>query len=204
MRGLDLLSPSHSPKLLADPELADLSVQINQMWPSLPEPLPLAWTETPLVSIDRSGVPWVIGPLVSTRRLEVVAMLRPGHQRMPVRLSKRTARRLWLVTALDMVAVAWMIAVGTWLDQTSRLTKVITLGGNHLLVLIMALVGFLVFASGAVVTNGFRSASKLGLTLITAGCIISVAALAGALSVLLLFMLGALLLGFLARMFLGR
>ena len=50
MRGLDLLSPSHSPKLLADPELAELSVQINQMWPSHPEPLPLAWTETPLVS----------------------------------------------------------------------------------------------------------------------------------------------------------
>jgi hypothetical protein len=62
MRGLDLLSPSHSPKLLADPELAELSVQINQRWPSHPEPLPLAWTETPLVSIDRSGVPWVIGP----------------------------------------------------------------------------------------------------------------------------------------------
>ena len=131
-------------------------------------------------------------------------MLRPGSQRMPVRLSKRTARRLWLVTALNMVAVAWMIAVGNWLDQTSRLTKVITLGGNHVLVLIMALVGFLVLASGAVVTNGFRSASKLGLTLITAGCIISVATLAGALSLLLLFMLGALLLGFLARMFLGR
>ena len=35
-----------------------------------------------------------------------------------------------------------MIAVGTWLDHTSRLTKVITLGGNHVLVLIMALVGF--------------------------------------------------------------
>ena len=62
MRGLDLLSPSQSPKLLADPELAELSVQINQMWPSHPEPLPLAWTETPVVSIDRSGVPWVIGP----------------------------------------------------------------------------------------------------------------------------------------------
>ena len=62
MRGLELLSQSRSPKLLADPELAELSVQINQMWPSLPEPLPLAWTETPLVSIDRSGVPWVIGP----------------------------------------------------------------------------------------------------------------------------------------------
>jgi hypothetical protein len=62
MRGPDLLTPSPSPKLLADPELAELSVQINQMWPSLPEPLLLAWTETPLVSIDRSGLPWVIGP----------------------------------------------------------------------------------------------------------------------------------------------
>ena len=131
-------------------------------------------------------------------------MLRPGPQRTPVRLSKRTARRLWMLSALDMVAVAWMIAVGTWLDQTSKLTRVITLGGHHALVLIMALVGFAVLATGAVVTNGFRSANKLGLTLITAGCIISVATLAGALSVLLLLMLGALLLGFLARMFLGR
>lgn len=131
-------------------------------------------------------------------------MLRPPPERRPVKLSKRNARRLWLLTALDMVAVAWMIALGNWLDQTSRLTAVITLGGHHVLVLIMALVGFLMLASGAVLTNGFRSASKLRLILITAGCVISVAALAGALSVVLLLMLGALLLGFLARMFLGR
>jgi hypothetical protein len=77
MSGVELHSPSHSSKLLADPELAELSVQINQMWPSLPEPLPLAWTETPLVSIDRSGVPWVIGPeehdpLRSTRGRTVI------------------------------------------------------------------------------------------------------------------------------------
>ena len=77
MRGLDLLSPSPSSKLQADPELAELSVQINQMWPSLPEPLSLAWTETSLVSIDRSGVPWVIGPaehdpLRSTRGRTVI------------------------------------------------------------------------------------------------------------------------------------
>jgi hypothetical protein len=103
-----------------------------------------------------------------------------------------------------MVAVAWMIAVGSWLDHTSRISAVITLGGRHVLVLIMALVGFVMLASGAVLTNGFRSASKFRLTLITAGCAISVAALAGALSVLLLLILGALLLGFLARMFLGR
>jgi hypothetical protein len=131
-------------------------------------------------------------------------MLRPPPERTPVRLSKRNARRLWLLAGLDMVAVAWMIALGNWLDQSSRLTAVITLGGHHVLVLIMALVGFLMLASGAVLTNGFRSASKPRLILITAGCVISVAALAGALSVVLLLMLGALLLGFLARMFLGR
>jgi hypothetical protein len=143
-------------------------------------------------------------PLVPACHLVVVAMLRPPPERRPVRLSKRNARRLWLLAALDMMGVAWMIALGNWLDQTSALTKVITLGGHHVLVLVMALVGFLMLASGAVLTNGFRSASTLRLILITAGCVISVAALAGALSVVLLLMLGALLLGFLARMFLGR
>jgi hypothetical protein len=102
-----------------------------------------------------------------------------------------------------MVTVAWMIAVGTWLDRTSGLTKVITLGGHHMVVLIMALVGFLMLAGSAVWTNGFRTASKLRLTLITAGCVISVAALAGALSVILLLTLGALLFGFVGRLFIG-
>jgi hypothetical protein len=118
-------------------------------------------------------------------------------------LSKRTARRLWILAALDMVAVAWMIAVGTWLDRTAGLTKVITLGGHHVIVLIMAVAGFLMLAGSAVWTNGFRYASKVRLTLITAGCVISVAALAGALSVLLLLVLAALLLGFVGRLFLG-
>jgi hypothetical protein len=131
-------------------------------------------------------------------------LLRRRPETTPIKLSKRTARRLWIIAALDMVTVAWMLAVGNWLDKTSKLTAVITLGGHYLLVLIMALVGFLMLAGAAFMTNGFRSANKLSLTLLTAGCVTSVAALAGALSVLLLFMLGALLLGFLARMFLGR
>ena len=131
-------------------------------------------------------------------------MLRPPPERRPVRLSKRNARRLWIAAALDMVAIAWMIAIGSWLDHTSKITAVITLGGHHVLVMIIALTGFLMLASGAVLTNGFRHANRPQLTLITAGCIISIAALAGALSALLLLILAALLLGFLARMFLGR
>jgi len=97
-----------------------------------------------------------------------------------------------------------MIAIGNWLDQTSRLTAVITLGGHHLLVLIMALVSFLMLAAAALLTDGFTSANKLGITLITVACMISVIALAGALSLILLLAAGALLLGFVARLMFGR
>jgi hypothetical protein len=63
MRGLELLTPLHSTKMRAHRGLAELSVQINEKWPSLPPPLELEWTETPLVSRDRGGVPWVIAPV---------------------------------------------------------------------------------------------------------------------------------------------
>jgi hypothetical protein len=62
MRGLELLSPSHPEEVQTRSELTRLSVQIKERWPSLPHPLSLEWTETPLVSTDSSGVPWVIGP----------------------------------------------------------------------------------------------------------------------------------------------
>ena len=100
-----------------------------------------------------------------------------------------------------MTAVAWMIAIGSWLDDTSRLTAVITLGGHHMVVLIMALAGFLMLALAALLTGGFTSAGKLEVTLITVACVISVVALAGALSLLVLLTAAALLLGFLGRLF---
>lgn len=100
-----------------------------------------------------------------------------------------------------MTAVAWMIAIGNWLDDTSRLTAVITLGGHHWVVLIMALAGFLMLALAALLTGGFTSVGKLEITLITVACVISVVALAGALSLLALLVAATLLLGFLARPF---
>jgi hypothetical protein len=62
MRGLELLSPSHPPEVRTQQQLTELSIQIEERRPSLPQPLWLEWTETPLISIDSSGVPWVIGP----------------------------------------------------------------------------------------------------------------------------------------------
>jgi TRAP-type C4-dicarboxylate transport system permease small subunit len=128
----------------------------------------------------------------------------PWPQPTRMVLSERTARRLWIVAMLDMVGVAWMIAIGSWLDNTSRLTAVITLGGHHKLVMIMALVGFAILAGLALMTNGFTSANQLHVALIVTACVISVVALAGALSAVLLLALAALLLGSGIRLLLRR
>ncbi|MFL6047440.1 MAG: hypothetical protein ACJ72M_20320 [Propionibacteriaceae bacterium] len=63
MRGLKLLSQSHSSEVWSHRELAELSVEINEKWPSFRPPLQLEWTETPLASLDRTGVAWVIAPV---------------------------------------------------------------------------------------------------------------------------------------------
>jgi hypothetical protein len=62
MRGLELLSQLHSPEVRAHPELAGLRRQLDLRWPDLPPPLVLEWTERSLLAVDRSGVPWVVGP----------------------------------------------------------------------------------------------------------------------------------------------
>jgi hypothetical protein len=107
----------------------------------------------------------------------------PSIQQVQIQFSRRTTRLLWIVAIADMVAVAWMTAAGGWLDQTSRLTSVVTLGGHHTLVLIMALVGFLLLAGLALPTEGFTV--KRYEASLTIACFISIAALAGALSVIL-------------------
>jgi hypothetical protein len=100
-----------------------------------------------------------------------------------------------------MMAIAWMIAAGDWLDQkTSGFAEAITLGGHHWLVLILAVVGFVMFACLAVLTDGFTAAGRLDLALITIACTISVVALAGVLSAILLLAAAALLLGFAGRL----
>jgi hypothetical protein len=53
-------------------------------------------------------------------------------------LQPGTRRGLWILAVLDVGVVAWMAAMGEWFDETSRLTAVVTLGGNHLLVLWLA------------------------------------------------------------------
>ena len=129
-------------------------------------------------------------------------MLTPQPIRMA--LSERTARRLWIVAMLDMVMVAWMIAAGNWFDQTSKLTAVITLGDHHKLVMILGLTGFGMLAVLALLTDGFTSANRLEVAVIIMACVISIVALAGALSAVLLLAFIAVLLGSGLRLLLRR
>jgi len=109
--------------------------------------------------------------------------------------SERTRRKLWIVLAFDIVTVPWMLAFGSWFDETSKLTSVFTLGGHHKLVMIMAIVGFGLLAVLAILTDGFTATHMLHRALTIVACLISMTALAGALSVLVLFAVAWLALG---------
>jgi hypothetical protein len=98
---------------------------------------------------------------------------------------------LWAVAIVDVVAVAWLMAAADddWLDQTSTLILAITLGGHPRLILILAVAGFAMLAGLAPPTRGFNRATDLEFALLILACVISIVALAGALSAILLFAL---------------
>jgi hypothetical protein len=101
--------------------------------------------------------------------------------------SGRTARRLWIVALLHMIG-AWMIAAGNWFRP-----NVPNDGGNpqrhHELVLILALAGIHHAGRVAILTDGFAASNKLQLALTIIACVISIVALAGAHSAIVLLAL---------------
>jgi hypothetical protein len=92
-----------------------------------------------------------------------------------------------------MVAVAWGIAGLDRFDPTSTLRSAITLGGHSRLILIMAVAGFALLAGLAPPTRAFSRATELEFALLIVACVISVVALAGALSAILLLALASVL-----------
>jgi hypothetical protein len=104
----------------------------------------------------------------------------PQLSRRPVPGS--IARVLPILAVLDMVLFAWMVAAGSWFDETSRLTATITLGGRHELVMILALTAFSMLAGLALLTDEFTVANEVELALIIIACSMSIVVLAVALS----------------------
>jgi hypothetical protein len=97
--------------------------------------------------------------------------------------------------AADLATVVWMHTVGSWLDETSRITALATRGGHHLVVLALAAVGFGLLAVLALVTDGFTTSSPRTALVKNLACVISVVALAGLFAFLVTPLLSRLVLG---------
>jgi hypothetical protein len=114
----------------------------------------------------------------------------------------RARRLLWLMVLLDVMVAAWMTAAGEWLDHFSPVTSVVTLGGHHVVVLWLALVGFAMLAVLAPLTAGFAEANGIQRAGVAIAGVVSAVALAGVLSVAALVVVLALLVSLIGRAFL--
>jgi hypothetical protein len=103
------------------------------------------------------------------------------EQQVPLPI--RARRLLWVIATADVMAASWMIAAGDWLDHQSRVSSVVTLGGHHVVVLWLALLGFGILAVLAPLTNGFATMNRIQLAALSIAGVASVMALAGILSV---------------------
>jgi hypothetical protein len=116
-----------------------------------------------------------------------------------VSLPDRARRLPWALAAFDVMAAAWMIAAGDWLDQTSRVTSVVTLGGHHLVVLWLAVLGFAILAVLAPLTGGFAELNRIQVVALSVAGVVSVVAVAGVASVAALVVGSVLLVALLGR-----
>jgi hypothetical protein len=110
----------------------------------------------------------------------------PPKKVIQVRRTLPHGERVWGLALLDVMAVAWMVSAGSWLDQASGLTAVITLGGHHRIALALALASFTILAVLAVTTEGFSRISPTEIGFLSVAGVLTVVALAGLLSVVLL------------------
>jgi hypothetical protein len=118
---------------------------------------------------------------------EVVTMLQRRNPVSLVTTAKPTRRRtfwLWLLMAGDLAVVLWMQAVGEWLDRTSTVTAIATLGGHHVVVMVLAGSAFTMLAATATLTAGLTAMSRPESVLVALACVMSVVVLAGILSFL--------------------
>jgi hypothetical protein len=102
---------------------------------------------------------------------------------------------LWLLMAGDVMVLVWMKIFGAWLDGFSQLTSVATLGGHHIVVMVLAALGFGILAVLAVPTAGFTMATPAQLVIVAVACIASIVALAGFVSFLIAAVFGRFVFG---------
>jgi hypothetical protein len=125
----------------------------------------------------------------------------PAKETAPVAIPGRAQLVLWALVVADVMAVAWMLSAGEWLDRNA---PVVTLGGHHAVVLWLAVAGFALLGVMALVTGGFAVANRVHVPFVVLSALVSVVALAGVLSALLFVVIAVLLVTLLGAAFLGR
>ena len=110
---------------------------------------------------------------------------------------------LWVLALLDVMTVAWMLSAGDWLDRSSSVTAVITLGGNHLIVLWLAVAGFAILALMTVLTGALTVVQRIHVPFLVLGALTSAVALGGVASVTLLVVGGVVLIAIVGGVALG-
>lgn len=136
-----------------------------------------------------------LSSLSTTRNPVLVRPTDPPKSVALKQVASRPTTIYWFLMVSDLATAIWMYTVGSWLDTTSKFTATGTLGGHHVLLLIVALTGFLMLAALAVLTDNFtHSTPKLALARNIA-CIISIVALTGLLALILMALLSRLLFG---------
>lgn len=108
-------------------------------------------------------------------------------------IPERARLLLWALAMLDVMAVAWMLSAGDWLDHSSSVTAVVTLGGHHLLVLWLAVAGFATLSLVTVMTGALSAVRRIHVPFLVLGALASAVTLGGVASVVLL-VVGAVLL----------
>jgi len=110
-------------------------------------------------------------------------------------VASRPTMALWFLMAADLATVVWMYTFGAWLDRTSKFTATATLGGHHVIVLVIAALAFATLVTLALLTDGYtRWTPRLALAR-NAACILSVVALTGLLALVLASLLSRILFG---------
>jgi hypothetical protein len=139
-----------------------------------------------------------------TRGVEVVTVhyIRPQKPQkvIQVRRTLGHGERVWGLALLDVMAMAWMASAGSWLDQASGFTAVITLGGHHKIAFALAVISFAILAVLAVTTEGFSRISAMEIGFLSVAGVLTVVALAGLLSVVLLVVGAGFFLGLVGRL----
>lgn len=113
-----------------------------------------------------------------------MTMLRKGSiEGIASPISEKARLLLWSLAVVDVMTVAWMLSAGNWLDRTSAVTAVITLGGHHVVVLWLAAAGFATLAVLILLTKALTETKRIHIPYVMIGALASVAALGGVLSV---------------------